>query len=283
MNAHRGRELIDRLRTLPLTDILRTVDARPNTHDPTKWHTTRGTLSVNGTKFFNWNENTGGGGAIDLAMHMKSIPFKQAVAWLESLEAAQPTMISQSPAQTSRALRLPGLATQAMHPVLRYLQQQRRLPKQILLDLATSGDLYADYKRNAVFLMRNRTHAPVGAELRGTGPRPWRGMAPGSSKNHGCFAVGPQRPNAVVLCESAIDAISCNSIHPEYRCISTAGARANPAWLPKILAESIPVYCGFDNDPTGNAMADAMIVLYPVVQRLQPPCHDWNEALTSNP
>ncbi len=284
MNAPKGRELTDRLRALPLTDILRTVNARPDPHDPTKWHTTRGTLSVNGAKFFNWNENAGGGGAIDLAMHLNAIPFKQAVAWLESLGgAAQPTMISAIPAHTSRTLRLPGPATQALHHVLRYLQQQRRLPKQTLLDLAASGDLYADRKINAVFLMRNRAHAPVGAELRGIGPRPWRGMAPGSNKNHGCFAVGPRRPNAFVLCESAIDAISCHTIRPQCRCISTAGARVNPMWLPHILESNIPVYCGFDNDTTGKVMANAMIALYPVIRRLQPPCHDWNDALTANP
>ena len=283
VNTPKERERINRLRAIPLTDILRAIDARPDPHDPAKWHTNSGSLSVNGTKFFNWNEHAGGGGAIDLAMHLNAIPFKQAVAWLEILGAAPPTMISAIPAQTARTMRLPGPANHALHPVLRYLQQQRRLPNQTLLDLAASGDLYADRKLNAVFLMRNAAHAPVGAELRGTGPRPWRGIAPGSNKNHGYFAVGPQRPNAFVLCESAIDAISCHTRHPQRRSISTAGARANPAWLPLILESNIPVYCGFDNDPTGNAMANAMIARYPLVQRLQPPSHDWNDALTANP
>ena len=283
MNAPKGRELTDRLRALPLTDILRTVNARPDPHDPAKWHTTRGTLSVNGAKFFNWNENAGGGGAIDLAMHLNAIPFKQAAAWLENLGVDQQTIISASTAHTSRTLHLPKPATQALHHVLRYLQQQRRLPKQTLSALADTGNLYADRKINAVFLMRNRAHAPVGAELRGIGPRPWRGMAPGSNKNHGCFAVGPRRPNAFVLCESAIDAISCHTIRPQCRCISTAGARVNPMWLPHILESNIPVYCGFDNDTTGKVMANAMIALYPVIRRLQPPCHDWNDALTANP
>ncbi len=283
MNAPKGRELTDRLRALPLTDILRTVDARPDPHDPAKWHTKRGTLSVNDAKFFNWNENAGGGGAIDLAMHLKAIPFKQAVEWLERLGATQPTMISAIPAHTARALCLPVPSTHALPSVLHYLEQQRRLPKQTLLSLVASGDLYADRKLNAVFMMRNRANAPVGAELRGTGPRPWRGMATGSNKNQGCFAIGPRRPIACVLCESAIDAISCNTIHPQCRCISTAGARANPAWLPQILASSIPVYCGFDNDPTGNDMADDMITKHPAVQRLRPPYHDWNDVLTANP
>ena len=42
--------------------------ARPDTHDPCKWHTARGVLSVCGAKFFNWHRGTGGGGAIDLVI-----------------------------------------------------------------------------------------------------------------------------------------------------------------------------------------------------------------------
>ncbi len=283
MNRSARGEQLESLRNIEPQQILRAVGAKPDPHDSAKWRTERGVLTINGAKFFNWNENAGGGGAIDLAMHLKSIPFKQAVEWLKEHCINQPTTISSITAHVGRTLRLPLPLTPPLPTVLRYLEQQRRLPKQALLELAASGDLYADRKLNAVFVMRNRVRAPVGAELRGTGTIPWRGMAAGSNKNHGCFAIGPRRPNAFVLCESAIDAISCHTIRPQCRCISTAGARVNPSWLPQILESNIPVYCGFDNDPTGNAMADAMIEQYPVIQRLRPAKHDWNDALTANP
>ena len=72
----------------------------------------------------------------------------------------------------------------------------------------------------------------VGAELRGTCNTKWRGMAPGSRKKSGCFYILGQSPKKMVLCESAIDAVSCAVLHPEYTTISTSGAMDNPAWLP---------------------------------------------------
>jgi len=125
----------------------------------------------------------------------------------------------------------------------------------------------------------HRAQVPVGAELRGTTPLGWRGLAPGSRKDLGCFAIPAQPRSTIVLCESAIDAISCFALHPGYRCLSTAGARPNPLWLRPILDQGCQVYCGFDADPTGDAMAAAMIALHPAVQRLRPSQHDWNDIL----
>jgi hypothetical protein len=105
-------------------------------------------------------------------------------------------------------------------------------------------------------------------------------LAPGSRKNSGYFSCGPVRANELVLCESAIDAISCAALQPDRLCLSTAGARPNPAWLPPLLAHH-RLYCGFDADPTGDQMADAMIAIHPAIHRLRPPLHDWNDVLTA--
>ena len=84
----------------------------------------------------------------------------------------------------------------------------------------------------------------------------------------------------IVLCESAIDAMSCFLLHPSSLCVSTSGARPNPQWLPALLSRGCPVYCGFDADPTGDAIAQQMTALYPAVRRLRPTEHDWNDVLT---
>ena len=65
-------------------------------------------------------------------------------------------------------------------------------------------------------------------------------------------------------------------------CISTAGARSNPAWLSHLLSQGYSLYCGFDADPTGDHMAEAMIALHPAIQRLRPPLHDWNDTLIAS-
>lgn len=286
MNGYADRQHTARLRALPLVDILRAVGARSDAHDPAKWHTDRGVLSVNGMKFFNWNDARGGGGAIDLAMHLNHMSFTDALNWLArlpvaplrgSLRQSQPNLPAQAP--HPRPLAVPAPVAAALPAVLRYLYAQRRLPLDLLRPLIDSGDLYADQHANAVFVLRNRHNMAVGAELRGTGPRSWRGMAPGSCKQHGYFAIAPPRADALVLCESAIDAISCCALHPKAICVSTSGARPDPAWLPALLAHNLNVYCGFDTDATGERMARGIISQHPAVQRLRPPRHDWNDTL----
>jgi len=85
------------------------------------------------------------------------------------------------------------------------------------------------------------------------------------------------------VCESAIDAISCWLIHPASLCLPTSGARPNPGWLPALLSRGFAVYCGFDADATGDAMADQMIALHPSLGRLRPTQHDSNDILKSRP
>jgi hypothetical protein len=166
--------------------------------------------------------------------------------------------------------------------VLRYLTRQRHLPLSLLEPLLENGKLYADQRGNAVFLMvAGKAQRPVGAELRGTGMRVWRGMAPGSSKEGGYFWIGASGGREIVLCESAIDAISCFAIHPGLICLSTSGVRADPRWLSVLLAHGYRLRCGFDADAPGDAAAAAMITKHPQITRLRPREHDWNDVLTA--
>jgi hypothetical protein len=273
------QERADRLRALPLTVVLRASGAVPDRADPHKWHTAQGVLSVTGTKFMNWHLGRGGGGAIDLVMHLHGLGFGPALEWLERHGASVGAHPVSAPPRPP--LRLPRSVPEHLAQVRRYLTEQRRLPADLLDPLIAAGTLFADVHANAVFLLRDVHGQPIGAELRGTGPVSWRGMAPGSRKDLGCFAIPSAPREACVLCESAIDALSCHALHPTYRCLSTAGARPDPAWLPNLLARGHAVYCGFDLDATGEAMAQAMIALHPSVQRLRPARKDWNEMLCS--
>jgi hypothetical protein len=278
--AQARRRPVDDLRRLPLPEVLRAAGAEADRHDPAKWHTAQGVISVNGAKFFNWNQNRGGGGAIDLAMHLNACDFIAAVQWLTPRWVAAPAPPQSAPSSLP-VLTLPTPAADQLDRVQRYLREQRRLPKALLKPLLDAGRLYADRRANAVFVLLGKERRPVGAELRGTSTTAWRGLAPGSHKDLGYFACGPAHTNELVLCESAIDAISCAALYPERLCLSTAGARPNPAWLSPLLAQHHRLYCGFDADPTGDQMADAMIALHPAIQRLRPPLHDWNDVLSA--
>jgi hypothetical protein len=271
------RERADRLRAIPLESVLLIAGATRDRADKAKWHTGRGVISVTGAKFMNWNRCAGGGGAIDLAMHLGGFRFMDALDWLSrNFPGHDPSDSSQG---SLRRLLLPPRDDKKLLAVRRYLYDQRRLPAALLEPLIASGFVYADTRGNAVFLLLGKEEEPVGAEIRGTAGTSWRGMAPGSRKDLGYFSVPVLEPEATILCESAIDAVSCLALHDRSLCISTAGARPNPLWLPSLLRGEKAVLCGFDADPTGDEMARAMIEAHPTITRLRPSLKDWNEVL----
>jgi hypothetical protein len=292
MNGDDFRRRADRVRSVPLEDVLLLRGAVRDPRDRAKWHTERGPLSVTGSRFMNWNRGQGGGGAIDLVMHLAGLDYRAAVEWLERHAAVPSVQVSPRAITTlqripavpddDRSPKLPPREDRLLDHVRTYLTGRRHLSLAVLEPLLESGRFYADRRGNAVFVMvMGKPNRPVGAELRGTGPNGWRGMARGSRKDLGYFWIGAQGSRQVVLCESAIDAISCFQLRGSCICISTAGVRANPRWLPALLARGYEVHCGFDADNPGDVAASRMMALHPTVRRLRPPAHDWNDVLTA--
>jgi len=286
------RRRADAVRNIPLETVLLRRGATRDAHDKAKWNTEQGPVSVTGSKFFGWHRGLGGRGAIDLVMHLTHTDFPTAVTWLENcclmvssaesvLSVYQASDDVHRMALSNGSLCLPFRDDRKLGQVRRYLQDERRLPATHLKPLIESGTLYADPRGNAVFLLLGRQQRTVGAELRGTGPRVWRGMARGTQKNRGFFWIGSQDLPGIVLCESAIDAISCYALSPDRICISTSGARPDPAWLGELSKRDYDIYCGYDADEVGNEMARQMLHLHPSVKRLSPPGHDWNDVLTA--
>ena len=269
------------VRNIDLSVLLQHQGYTKDPRDKTKWNTPRGIISVNGQKFMNWTLGTGGGGAIDLVIHLQGYEFKDAVFWLcnnfstASVQQNFPKKLG----RPKQILKLPQRDDRKLVRVTRYLREQRCIPQKLINHLIESQKLYADFRANAVFLLLGKKKQIVGAELRGTSAVQWRGMAPGSKKNQGCFYLVGALAKNMVLCESAIDAISCFVLYPEFTAISTSGATANPEWLQTFLTKGCDIWCGFDSDSTGNMLADKMIKLFPSIKRLYPPMHDWNEVL----
>jgi hypothetical protein len=323
------RRQADLVRAIPLEVVLTSWDAVRDQQDKSRWHTERGPLSVTGAKFFNWHARHGGGGAIDLVMHLGGWDARQAIGWLGhhlGCHVAGPNPTANSRADTDPArstgstcrftssatrseslgaenegvptrhrrhqqLHLPAASPANLPRVRRYLTEQRGLSAAIVASLIDEGKLYADVCGNAVFLMvTGKPNRPIGAELRGTGNRLWRGLAPGTRKNAGYFWVGNRGAKQIVLCESAIDAISYFQLETQLHdaplpaeciCISTAGVRSDATWLHPLLARGYDIYCGFDADEPGEAASRQMIARHPSIQRLRPPVHDWNDSLTA--
>ncbi len=279
---HRIREQADRVRNIDLVRALLHAECTQDTRDQNKWHTPHGVISVTAQQFINWRQGTGGGGAIDLVMHLMGFSFLEAVAWLVrafpdvTLGKTRPEPLPQSP---ERSFQLPRRDNRRAPQVMNYLHHQRNIPLNLLQSLYADGKIYADFRGNAVFLLLGKEKKVFGAELRGTGKQPWKGMAPGSNKNKGCFSLKTGDHKQVVLCESAIDAISCSCFYPERIVLSTAGVCSDRPWLTTVISMGYQVLCAFDADEAGDRFAVKMIQKHPEIQRLRPPFKDWNEAL----
>ena len=159
------RQRADAVRRIPLETVLVRRGAIRDVRDKTKWHTEQGPVSVTGIKFFDWHRGLGGGGAIDLVMHLDQTDFPTAVAWLENYcmtassagsSACQADDDTRRLALSNRSLRLPVRDDRKLGQVRRYLQDERLLPAYHLETLIEDGTLYADLRGNAVFLLLGR-------------------------------------------------------------------------------------------------------------------------------
>ena len=271
------------VRDIDLKAVLERTGCNRDDSDKAKWHTCRGVISIKGQKFMNWTQGSGGGGAIDLVIHLNKYDFKTAVLWLSDHFSA--SIIQTPPGEKpfpTRIFTLPTRDDNKIPQMKKYLINDRCIPPKLISSLICSGKIYADIRGNAVFLLLGKEKIVVGAELRGTTNKRWHGMAPGSRKDKGCFYVKSPIINKVVICESAIDAISFFALHSDSLVLSTSGINPNPAWLPRLINKGFDIHCGFDSDETGDTIANKMINLYPMVKRLRPPKQDWNEVLKSN-
>jgi hypothetical protein len=279
------RAIADVVRNIDLVDVLKRSGAVHDRLDKAKWLTSQGLISVTGQKFMNWTQGDGGGGAIDLAMLLHRIDYKSAVIWLNENVASNPILPcaypNQQPPPHKTRLMLPDRYDLKWPSVRNYLENQRGIPKDLIDFLADSNRLYADKMGNAVFLLLGKEKKIVGAELRGTGNLKWRGMVKGSRKDLGCFSIKREHSKVVIICESAIDAVSYFAMNRDCIAVSTSGVNSNPVWLPRAIKKGYLFHCAFDSDETGDLHASQMIKRYPSVKRLRPLTHDWNDMLLS--
>lgn len=284
----------DMVRCIRLEEVLKRTGCLRYRFDKTKWHTPQGAISITGEKFFNWTAGVGGGGTIDLVIHLMDYDFKSAVSWLSgnfllsdlsdtfSNRKVDSNKINHSHGD-SKTLRLPPRDDGKLRQIRHYLMHRRCLPKTVVDYLIDRGVLYADNNGNAVFLLRGKGKRVVGAEIRGTNDclKKWHAVATGTKKHKGCFYLRDKGAKKLVLCESAIDAISYFVLNQKCMAVSTSGANPNPHWISHFMDRGFEIFCAFDSDETGERTANKMRELYPTVKRLRPEKHDWNEVLKS--
>ena len=305
-------ELASKVRDLPLEKVVYELGLDPDSKDKHKWQNEDHIINITGSKFYDWKHLKGGGGAIDLVMHVRNCDFKQAVAWLNDRfgEGATLDAVTYKTREIIQTETIPKFTPPVPEEskwlaVKKYLTRSRKLPSGLVDALHQKGLIYADDKQNAVFIRRSldertgRGNLAVstrelgsqitGATLRGTAgeDNTFKGLAKGTKRSEGWFYFqqGGQSPDQIkraVLVESPIDAMSFAVLdRNESRrtiYISTDGAGS----IPKEFLRQLPnksVIVAYDNDEPGNLMAQRTLSQLPNAVAQTPKAIDWNEEL----
>ncbi|MBD2458464.1 plasmid recombination protein [Nostoc sp. FACHB-87] len=297
-------ESTSQLRDLPLEDVAWELGLH---HDQGRWKGHGHIINIDGSKFYDFSpeQQKGGGGAIDLVMHVNSCNFRQAIAWLSDRfgeAGAERAAIAHARNATSEIIqseprpqfRLPVEDKAKWQLVSDYLTQKRGIEENLVQALHERGLVYADDQQNAVFVMRNLGDLPhaKGAFLRGTRGEnnSFKGYEKGTKRREGWFYfhLGGQPtdpPEKLVLCSSPIDAMSIAMLEYQVRgdvppTRTLYMAVDSPNSLPVEQLRHIPnVQVAFDPDVAGDAAARAVKELLPQATRLLCKAADWNQQL----
>lgn len=281
-------------RELPLDSVLERMGGQRDPQDPKRnWKTHAGRITVTGGKFYNHDQEQGGGGAIDLVMHLGDMRFKEAVAWLGG-NIDRETAIAQYQAEATKhasrildttkvpKLAIPDPDAGKLDRVRKYLTGKREIPEAIVENAILKGRVWADKYGNAVFSLRDLEGTQVGAELRGTYDKPFHGVR----GEKGLFFTGNASTKTAVFVESAIDAMSYQAINPSSLVISTTGSgrEALADAAVELKNRGFRLVAGFDNDKAGDKMAETLsAAVGHDVERIRPRVgKDWNDQLKAD-
>lgn len=291
MNAIDKAE-ISKAREIPLESVLEKFGANRDPQDPNRnWKTHAGRITVTEGKFFNHDQQQGGGGAIDLAMHLGGFKFKEAVAWLGGNIGRDET-VHQYQAEAGKhatrildttpppKLEVPSPDAGKFARMKNYLTGKRAIPEAIVDNAIEKGRLWADKYANAVFSLRDLEGKQIGAELRGTFDKPFHGVR----GEKGLFFTGTSQSKTAVFVESGIDALSYQAMHPNALVIGTAGSGRDmlTAAARALDEKGYKIIAGFDADKAGEAQTKTLREAIPTatIDRQRPTQgKDWNDEL----
>lgn len=269
---------VEELRELDLFGVCLLLNLEQDPSDKKQFKSDGFRICVTGSKWYDHNAQKGGGGAIDLTMHVKNLSFKSACDFLGGVDELPTAKAVKNTPKKETTSKPPEADNKHLPVVMAYLTQ-RGLNANLVRWCIERGLIYADARRNCVF-----RHGNQGAELRGTGAVQWRAVY---GKIEQGFILPARAARGVAVLESAIDALSYRQLHRDVITVSIAGnsnrkAINHAANLAK--TQNLPLLSAFDSDEGGN-VANAILSEYgaklgvPVIQD-RPAAKDWNEELS---
>ncbi len=267
-------ELADQVRGIPLRDVLRHCGFEVRAEGTTlRAKDAHHNIVVTGSRWFDNKAGVGGGGAIDLVIHVAKVDFPAACRSLAdeflSFAAGQtalslPRSRQESPHPEKKSFEelaaLYAVREDSNWPIARaYLVEKRKIPAPLVDELHGRGSIYAnDHRPNPslVFLHRDQHGKVRGATLRDTKHqstfRPCLG-----NKLTAWFAVGDlAKADRIVAVESPIDALSYHSLFgcrsESLAVVSCAGATVSRELMLRAYDGRKVFVVALDNDPAGE-------------------------------
>lgn len=236
-------------------------------------------LTVKGNKWFRHSQSKGGY-PIDFVMEFYNKTFPEAMQMLIGEEAIE--IAVESTPKTE--FRLPPRC-ETNDRIIKYLTEERKLPKDLVEEFIASGLIYEDAKHhNVVFVGKDTNGIPRYAHRRETSDK-FRMDVTGSDKSFGFCYRG--KGKELFVFEAPIDMLSHIALYPagwrERSYLSLGGVSAKA--LERFLSECQDIesiYIATDNDQAGNNAAEKLAELISKeksVYRFLPQEKDWNEDL----
>ncbi|YAF99150.1 MAG: MobV family relaxase (plasmid) [Nodularia sp. CChRGM 3473] len=299
------RQQAEQLRDLPLEDVAWQLGLDCDRDQSKRWRGHGHIMKIDGSKFYDFHPNVqkGGGGAIDLVMHVNECNYRQAIAWLNERfgEVGMQRSVTHHAREQAQKIAqvepkpqfVPPVKEQAhWQAVQNYLTQKRGLLPNFVQALHERGFVYADEQQNTVFLMRNLNGETTGAFLRGTRgeDNTFKGYERGTKRTDGwfyfCLSGQPQdKIQRAVLCKSPIEALSLATLELEIQqglplARTMYMAVDSPKSLPVEFLNTVPaVEVAYDNDHAGDETAQMIMEQLHHAIRVKPKGKDWNDTL----
>ncbi|HEY9707095.1 MAG TPA: MobV family relaxase [Oculatellaceae cyanobacterium] len=290
------KKLADQLRDLPLEEVAwhlgQDIDS-----DKNRWKGRYHNINIDGCKFYDFSTSRGGGGSIDLVMHIRQCPYKEALAWLNERFGSEGMLGAVTHharleaiflAQTSFAPKFkpPQPEESQWERVRDYLLSKRKLPDYLIDSLHRMGAIYADSSQNAVFLMRTKEREVGGAFLCGTAggnDNQLMGYADNTLRHSSWFVFQRGKSEGdpverVVILQSPIDALS-------FAALDRTQQEKRTLYLVADGRRQLPMDYLFDKEVVvaysreGDEKALEIKQLIPHASRHRPRGEDWNADL----
>ncbi len=285
-------QLVDPLRSVSLEQVAAALCLESDDKPRPSWRHQGHQIRINGSQFYDWDESQmkGGGGAIDLVMHVLRSDFKTAVAWLvDRFGETAVQMAGRYHAQmVAQEAESPGFvipdAAPEQWPVVRADFVSQQLPGALIDQLHEQGLLYADERGAAIFLQRDlMTRSVTGAyRLSGDG---FSGTMLGSDRAKGRFywlrgGDATDEVQQVVVGQTPIDVLALGLMGPmtKVRTMYLSADGVLPlAYLQGFAAKRVRV--AMNRDAVGERLVQEVREALPQVKEMQPEQVNWVENL----